>query len=237
MHRENVYGIPVTDNKCGPLLRSVCHDPARSIAHMTLNPKALEKRHFHESSDELYFVTQGMGYLHRGNALFNARPGDVLFVPRGISHCIGNTGITSMECLVVALPPLGRHDVHLEKDEYRQEHHARPIPPAIMKEAPDGWETMHYSFKAATSIAFSWVTDKKTDRKPPHHHKHTKEMLYVVEGNGTISINSHRTPLAPGDCIEIKPFTPHALRTDSPQYMVVASIYTPGYSEKDIHFK
>lgn len=55
------------------------------------------------------------------------------------------------------------------------------------------------------SITYLTVDDAKS-----HWHRHTHEYYYVLEGEGTLFIDGEHVPIAPGDCVWIKPGVRHS---------------------------
>lgn len=58
------------------------------------------------------------------------------------------------------------------------------------------------------------ITRLRVDNAKPHWHKHTHEYYYVLEGTGTLMIGGEAVPLAPGDCVWIKPGHMHHAEGD-----------------------
>ena len=48
------------------------------------------------------------------------------------------------------------------------------------------------------------------NRRNPHLHPHSQEVIFVVRGTGTLWENGERHPVAEGDCVLIPTGVPHA---------------------------
>src|SRR5271157_2840468 len=104
MNRTAVYELLLATNICDQLLREVDHNPSWSVAHVLMNPRAWSLLHEHHEMEEVYVITRGAGHLICGDDIFTVQPGDAILIPRGVRHKLVNTGIVSLEHLVVAAP-------------------------------------------------------------------------------------------------------------------------------------
>jgi mannose-6-phosphate isomerase-like protein (cupin superfamily) len=53
------------------------------------------------------------------------------------------------------------------------------------------------------------------------------EVIYVVEGVGTLHMDGKSTPIAPGSCIHLPPRIPHSLENHGPGPMRVLGVFHP----------
>ncbi len=66
------------------------------------------KLHYHERTDEVYYVIDGTGTMQLDDEQVELRPGVVVYVPRGVRHkARGNLTV-----LLVCLPPGVMGDIH-----------------------------------------------------------------------------------------------------------------------------
>ena len=63
-------------------------------------------------------------------------------------------------------------------------------------------------------------------RAPAHGHVYD-EVIYVVEGEGTLHMDGRSTPIAPGSCIHLPPRIPHSLENHGPGPMRVLGVFYP----------
>ena len=61
--------------------------------------------------------------------------------------------------------------------------------------------------RADGPLANIHVTSIRDSRR--HHHKHTTEFYYILEGQGVLEVGDDRLPLTPGLLVRIDPGTPH----------------------------
>jgi mannose-6-phosphate isomerase-like protein (cupin superfamily) len=74
--------------KDGSSIRELHHTPAQSLAEATLDTGASTERHFHERSEEIYFVLQGSGTMELDGEERPVGPGDAVLIPPGAWHQI-----------------------------------------------------------------------------------------------------------------------------------------------------
>lgn len=80
-----------------------------------------------------------------------------------------------------------------------------------------------------TSTFIIWV---KEEVKAHYHREHT-EVVYVLEGQGTMTLGEQRREIGPGDYVFIPRGTPHAVTVKGDQPMKVISIQTPSFDGTD----
>lgn len=71
--------------------------------------------HFHEY-DEVAFIVEGEGAIHMGGADVPVGPGTCIFFPRGVSHCLENSGTGVLRVMGVFYPS-GSPGVHYVTEE------------------------------------------------------------------------------------------------------------------------
>jgi mannose-6-phosphate isomerase-like protein (cupin superfamily) len=63
-------------------------------------------------------------------------------------------------------------------------------------------------------------------RAPDHGHVYD-EVIYVVEGEGTLHLDGTDTPIGPGSCIHLPPLVEHCLENHGPGPMRVLGVFHP----------
>jgi len=66
------------------------------------------KLHYHERTDEIYYVIGGQGKMQLDDTTLELREGVVVYVPRGVKHKAWG----ELKILVVCIPRGVLHDVH-----------------------------------------------------------------------------------------------------------------------------
>jgi quercetin dioxygenase-like cupin family protein len=65
---------------------------------------AYVERHKHKIQEQIYHVLDGEGLMEIGEETRVVRKHDVIFVPPGIEHGIGNSGLSDLVFLVITAP-------------------------------------------------------------------------------------------------------------------------------------
>ena len=78
---------------------------AAEVHHLEITDAKL---HFHERTDEIYYFINGHGRMRLDEQEIEVRPGQVVYVPRGVKHKAWG----DLKVLVVCIPRGVLHDVH-----------------------------------------------------------------------------------------------------------------------------
>ncbi|MEK7612984.1 MAG: cupin domain-containing protein [Patescibacteria group bacterium] len=225
------------------MLREVEKQPQWSMAHVVMNPMAVSLLHQHRKMEEIYVVTRGFGRL--GLLTPHSKPtghfekvaaGSVHRIEPKVPHILENETAGTLEHLVFAFPPFNPKDVHLIKNKtvcgWTHE-----LDLQEEQDCFDGAKILPYSFPDLDiSMAFGRVTNDSKKRKKPHFHKRTTEWIYVVEGEGTILIGGEEGSMSHGDWFRIDPREPHAMRSDTPENLVVVCVCSPAFDMNDVYY-
>ena len=105
--RRELADVEPWTETCG-LIRPLIDENDRAAAevhHLEITDARL---HYHERTDEIYYVLGGQGRMTLDEAEIELREGVVVYVPRGVRHrAWGN-----LKVLVVCIPSGVLHDVH-----------------------------------------------------------------------------------------------------------------------------
>lgn len=75
-----------------------------SVIREKMPPGTTEKRHFHHSAQQLFYVLSGTASFELEGEVFLINPGESIHVERGKKHCIANRGAVDLEFLVISEP-------------------------------------------------------------------------------------------------------------------------------------
>ena len=105
--RREVTAVTPWTETCGqirPLIEEK-DGAAAEVHHLEITDAKL---HFHERTDEIYYVLDGVGRMQLDDAEIELRKDVTVYVPRGVKHrAWGN-----LKVLVVCIPRGVLHDVH-----------------------------------------------------------------------------------------------------------------------------
>jgi mannose-6-phosphate isomerase-like protein (cupin superfamily) len=88
-----------------------------SLAEEVLPAGATVGRHHHLETEEIYYILQGAGRMTVGEETREVEAGDAVFIPRGHTHTLENTGAEPMTILLVCGPAHSFADHHTEIDD------------------------------------------------------------------------------------------------------------------------
>lgn len=75
-----------------------------SLAEEVLPPGAAVARHHHHKTEEVYYILSGTGRMTVGGEERAVAAGDAIFIPRGATHTLANTGAQPLVLLLVCGP-------------------------------------------------------------------------------------------------------------------------------------
>ncbi len=236
--KVNVPSLPLAANVCDQLLREVSRNDLWSMAHVVMNPGAFSLLHKHHKMAEVYAITRGFGELVVGRYSYEVRAGSVVQIPPNTPHQFFNTGATSLEHLVLATPPFDPTDVIVaEVQGVRHSISMRAALPQVV-ECFDGAKIIPYDLPwFDLSFAFGWVINDPARHKKPHYHERITELIFVVEGKGTVEIGDETVSVEAGDWVEVSPGLDHAIRNKDNEYMVALCICSPRFDMADVHYR
>jgi mannose-6-phosphate isomerase-like protein (cupin superfamily) len=85
-----------------------------SLAEEVLPPGACVGRHHHLATEEVYYILSGAGHMTIGDEARAVAAGDAVFIPRGRTHTLANTGAEPLVLLLVCGPAYDRADHLME---------------------------------------------------------------------------------------------------------------------------
>ena len=100
--------------KDGSTIRELHHTAEQSLAEATLEPDQATERHYHRSTEEIYFVLKGSGRMEVDGDTRTVRPGDAVLIPPGAWHTLENTGSSELRILCCCAPPYSHDDTFFE---------------------------------------------------------------------------------------------------------------------------
>ena len=75
-----------------------------SLAHVVLQPKTTSSPHYHNTSEETYYVLRGKARMIIDNNEFTLSPGEACLIMPGETHQIFNDGNKDLEFLAICAP-------------------------------------------------------------------------------------------------------------------------------------
>jgi len=82
----------------------------QSLAEAVVPVGGATDEHYHEDSEEIYFVLSGVGEIRVNGESAPVRVGDAIALPPGVVHKIWNRGESDLVFLCVCVPPYEHDD-------------------------------------------------------------------------------------------------------------------------------
>jgi (S)-ureidoglycine aminohydrolase len=173
-----------------------------------------------DGAQQVLYVSAGRGTLFVEGRAHDLEPDTGAFVAAGETYEIDNPGPDELVVVAVSLP---QENGSAHPSDQRTVRHAdRPTLPA-------GSER-RFRYLADEEVGSHEVTQFlgviDPSRAPTHGHVYD-EVIYVVEGEGTLHMDGKSTPIAPGSCIHLPPRIPHSLENHGPGPMRVLGVFHP----------
>lgn len=116
--RTRIKDITAYITRDGSEIRELMHpaaqgNKAQSLAEAMVQQGQQTHLHRHHNSEELYYITNGKGYMTLGGEQFEATVSDTIYIPPGTPHCIKNIGIEALHILCMCSPPYNHDDTEL----------------------------------------------------------------------------------------------------------------------------
>ena len=180
----------------------------------TSEPRALD------GVQEVLYVAAGQGTLVIDGAEHDLEPDTGAYVAAGETWEVDNPGPEELVVVAVSFPQKNGSATPPERRTVR--HADRPTLPAgterRFRYLADGEVGSH------DVTQFLGVIDPS--RAPDHAHVYD-EVIYVVEGEGTLHLDGKQTPIGPGSCIHLPPRVEHCLENHGPGPMRVLGVFHP----------
>jgi len=111
-HYKNIKSYVTQDSS---EIRELMHpnvqgNQQQSLAEAIVKPGEKTLLHYHEKSEELYYILQGTGEMQLGDETFTVNMGDTICIPSGSQHCIENTGDYDLKILCCCAPAYSHAD-------------------------------------------------------------------------------------------------------------------------------
>jgi quercetin dioxygenase-like cupin family protein len=182
----------------------------------------LAGEHAPEEADELLYVLSGEGRLSFGDRGHELRPGVAVFVPAGTPWAAAGEA-RAVSVLVHDPEPGGG--------------------PAVvdLAAADQGTATAgrHFLLGAAPAVGCNSATQFvgliPPGRAPDHFHRYD-EVIYVLEGEGELSIGDERAPLRPGSCVHLPRTLVHCLANTGDSELRVLGVFRPAGSPAEAYY-
>jgi len=214
---------------------------AASMALLSLEPGA-ELALGQGESAELWYVLEGGGSIAgRGGRAVEVGAGAAVYAKAGERYAFTSTAPTR----VLALYAPGGPEQWLENKALRgganqlrtrRAPRVRSIAEAAALPIGGGGGEVSILFDAvATGDRAAYIgrlTARPGMRVPPHTHPTSTELLYVLQGEGVMTVAGNDYPVRARTAVQIPPGVEHAVRITSSEPLIAVQFYTPSGPEQ-----
>jgi len=89
------------------------HNTNQSFAEAIVQSGETTHLHFHQNSEEIYYITTGQGEMTLGEESFEIVSGDSIIIKPGTAHCIKNIGSKPLHIFCLCAPAYSHDDTYL----------------------------------------------------------------------------------------------------------------------------
>ena len=89
----------------------------QSLAEARVAPGRITEEHYHQDSEEIYYILRGRGRMKLEGEVREARAGDGIAIPPGSRHQIENIGTSNLVFLCCCAPAYRHEDTVLSRGE------------------------------------------------------------------------------------------------------------------------
>ena len=119
MDIRNLNNVPAFITKDGSEIRELLASRNSCIRNQTLaearlGPGMSTAPHFHEKTEEIYYILEGNGHMKVGDSTSIVGPNDAIAIPPGQRHQITNIGDSVLRFLCCCAPGYENGDTILE---------------------------------------------------------------------------------------------------------------------------
>ncbi len=227
------------------------------IGHNCWRPKLDGPPHKHNDKDQIFYVTGGVGKVKLGDDVYDAKEGDLAYVPAGLVHQTITTGDEPLCYMLFNIFNNENKEGHQSfKDHIEKVKQIRKQQAETGKVDVDGESEMndikdskfindiysgkHYEFGSNYTIL---LLDRNETNKceltvvgwPPKNkgamvaHKEKEQTFFVLKGEGKVTIGDETNDVKPGDVIFVPRNTPHTTESGNEElvYLCMNALVHP----------
>jgi mannose-6-phosphate isomerase-like protein (cupin superfamily) len=177
-------------------------------------PRSLEGR------QELLYVAAGVGTLHLEGAEHALEPGMGAYVVAGEQYEIENPGPAELVIVAVAAPQEAGRTVDPDRRTVRY------ADQPVFTAGADREFRYLVNQDVGCLDATQFVGVIPPGRAPMHSHSYD-EIVYVIDGEGTLHFGGRETPIGPGSAMHLPPLVEHCLENTGKGSMRVLGVFHP----------
>jgi mannose-6-phosphate isomerase-like protein (cupin superfamily) len=213
---DTVTILPLFDDAAG------CEKFAQRVLRFSPG-ESLERRE--NADDEVLYVLEGAASVSVDGSVVEVGEGCGLFVARGTPWSLDAKEPVELVSVLVhdPEPAAGEHAlVDIAAEARQSATAARQFVLGVTPEAGCGSVTQFIGFVPP-------------GRAPDHFHRYD-EVIYVLEGRGTLWIGGEQAPLGPGSCVHLPATLVHSLANDGDAELRLLGVFRPAGSPAEAYY-
>jgi mannose-6-phosphate isomerase-like protein (cupin superfamily) len=167
---------------------------------------------------ELLYVASGVGMLHVGGAEHALEPGMGVYLVDGETYEVENPGPAELVIVAVESPQDSPRTVERRTVRYADQ-------PALTAGTDREFRYLVNQDVGCLDVT-QFVGVIPPGRAPMHSHFYD-EIVYVIDGEGTLHLGGHETPIGPGSAMHLPPLAEHCLENTGKGSMRVLGVFHP----------
>lgn len=233
----DVYELPVAANVCNQTLREVISLSNFSMAHVTMEKGNVSLWHQHSRMSEVYFILNGQGALYHRDQVLLVESGAYQVLNPYTPHKLRNTGSSTLEHLVFAIPPFDPNDLEILEDNSRAvspKKFSYEKPPITALDGALIYELMNADERNRFDLALAIGSLPHVREALPHYHKISEEIYYIIDGLGKVRVGEKVFDVKKGSVVYVPVDQVHALQNESDsEELRVLCVSSPAYRDGD----
>jgi mannose-6-phosphate isomerase-like protein (cupin superfamily) len=177
-------------------------------------------------AEEVLFVLEGSGQLILAGERYGLEPESGAYLAPGEEYELDNPGSEPMTVVSVRIddPVMSAEGTAAERAVVRRLADQE-------EQAATSARTFRIVADPSTGLrsATHFVGYVPTERAPEHFHSYD-EVIYILEGEGTLHTGGDRTAVAAGSCLELPARTVHCLENTGEDVMRLVAVFRPAGS-------
>ena len=178
-------------------------------------------------ADEVLYVLEGSGGIAAGEERRRVRPGGAVFVAAGASwrvDAVASAPLRLLSVLVHDPLPAGRREAYVDTDG------ASPL-------GATGGRDFRLALTPDDGCATvtQFVGRIPPGRAPDHFHTYD-EVIYVLDGTGTLHVAGETAPLGPGAAVHLPARLVHSLENTGTGDLTLLGVFRPAGSPAEAYY-
>jgi mannose-6-phosphate isomerase-like protein (cupin superfamily) len=179
-----------------------------------------------EARDEVLYVLSGSGAVTIGHNRHSLAPGTAAYVAKGTAWHVEEADELTLLSVLVEEPVPANGTTHA-------------VVELAAEQTQGATSGRQFRLLATPEVGCASVTQFvgyiPVGRAPEHFHTYD-EVVYVLEGEGSLHIGGEAAPLRPGSCVHLPARLVHCLENAGPGVMQVLGVFRPAGSPAEAYY-